>query len=145
MLARLLPTAYDREQQRLDVENMRQVAEYKRDLLSLYVDVKLVLVRQQNDTMVASQATHLQQTFAAFAAQQYDQLSQTLNSLRRKFLEQMELEFQHLELYRHRPALFEPAVAAILHQIDSCFALNKNFLDGFGRGMHAKVQQQLEV
>src|SRR4051794_20056479 len=74
IVGRLFPTKYERERQRVDIENMRALAQSKLEMLSYYTDLQLAIARQRGDAFVAAQGTHLQATLAAFAVQKHAEL-----------------------------------------------------------------------
>lgn len=142
LIPRLLPTPYERERQRLDVENMRAVARAKLQMLEYYTELQLVIARQRGDALVAALGTHLQATLAAFAAQKHAELSKTLNASRRRFLDEMAPELAYLETYLSRPELYEPAYESVQHQIATYFGTLKTLLDGYVAALEKK---QLEA
>jgi hypothetical protein len=144
LITRLFPTRDERERQRLEVDNMRALAEAKLRMVEYYTDLQLVIARQRGDALVAAHGTHLQAMLAAFAAQKHAELSKTLNASRRTFMDEIGPELEYVERYRSRPELYEPAHASVQHQIDTYFSTLKTLLDGYVYALETKVRKQLE-
>lgn len=139
-VGRFFPTPYQREKQRIAVENMGALARYDQELVTYYTEVKLALARKQGNVLIAAQGIYGQRTLAAIAAQQEAALSETINASRRRFLDQIDPEFDYIARFANRPDLFRPAYASIQHQIAAFFGSVDTILDGYVAALNTKAQ-----
>lgn len=141
VVGRVFPGKLEREKQRIDVGNMKQMAQAKADLLDLYTTTQIEIARRRADALISTQALHLQAQLTAFATEKLHDMATTVNGSRSKFMAAMAEQFADLERYRHIPALHGQAEQSVLHQTDIFFNSIKILLDGFTAALQNKMQE----
>lgn len=140
-VGKVFPGKLEREKQRIDVGNLKQMAEAKSRLLGLYTEAQIEIARRRADALISVQALHLQTQLTSFAAAKLDDMSTTVNSSRTKFAGEIAKQFTELDAYRHIPPLFERAEQSVTHQMNVFFDSIEILLDGFTAALRNKMQE----
>jgi hypothetical protein len=141
LMRRLFPNQLQRENNRIAIEGVRQVAQAKAELLGLYMTTQIEIAKKKADALVAAQGMQIQTTLVSFADEQMRLLSKTLNSSRSEFLAQIAPKLDEVENYKKYPVLYDRAAAAVEHHIESYFENCRILLDGFTASLSNKVSQ----
>jgi hypothetical protein len=141
LMRRLFPNQLQRENNRLAIEGVRQVAQAKAELLGLYMSTQIEIAKKKADALVAAQGMQIQTTLVRFADEQMQLLSSTLNNSRSLFLAEMAPKLDELDNYKKYPVLYDPAAESIEHHIQSYFENCRILLDGFTASLSNKVSQ----
>jgi hypothetical protein len=137
--SRMFPTQLQKEQNRAVAERVRALYKSKEQFFKLYTDVQLEIARKQGDALIASVGMDLQAKLAAFATQKIDELTQTIDESRSRFLERMRPALAEVESYKDLPELHEPASQSVKHEINVYFESVKKLLNGFVNALESKV------
>jgi hypothetical protein len=140
LLRRLFPTAYEKEQQRITVQRMRSMAKAKEDLFKLYTDVQLEIARKQGDALIASVGMDLQTKLTAFAAERIDEITDTINESRLRFLKRIRPQYEEIENYKDIPDLHMRALESVKQEVGIYFDSIGKLLTGFIDALDSKVQ-----
>lgn len=137
--SRMFPTQLQKEQNRAVAERVRALYKSKEQFFKLYTDVQLEIARKQGDALIASVGMDLQAKLAAFATQKIDELTQTIDESRSRFLERMRPALAEVESYKDLPELYDPASQSVKHEINMYFESMKKLLNGFVNALESKV------
>lgn len=140
LMARLFPTAYEKEQQRITLHKMRSMAEAKEEMFKLYTQVQLEIARKQGDALIASVGMQLHAKLTAFAAERIDEITQTIDESREKFMGRMRPQLAGVENYKDLPELYEPARQSVNQEISIYFQSIGKLLAGFVEALESKVE-----
>jgi hypothetical protein len=140
LIARLFPTAYEKEQQRITVQRMRSLAKSREDMFKLYTDVQLEIARKQGDALIASVGMDLQAKLTTFAAERIDEITDTVNESRVKFMKRMRPQYEEVENYKDLPDLYARASESVKQEVDIYFDSIGKLLKGFIEALDTKVQ-----
>lgn len=135
----LFPTDLEREQNRAAVERLRSLYKSKERFFKLYTDVKLEIVKKQGEALVASVGMDLQTKLAAFAAAKIDELTQTIDESRSRFMKRLRPQLEEIETYQDIPVLYEPACESVNQEIRIYFQSVNKLLNGFVNALENKV------
>lgn len=138
---RLLPSPVDKEQMRVGVQSIRQLGESKRELLEVYSRAQIEIARKRADALIAAQGMHLQGQLTLFASGRIEELNNTINKSRERFMESMAPQFTMIERFQERPELYEPAYEAVNQQISVYFQSTAALLQGFVQSLTTRVGQ----
>ncbi|GAA0902389.1 hypothetical protein [Virgisporangium aurantiacum] len=141
LFQRMFPTQFERERQRIGVQNLRQLAEAKRELLEVFARAQIEIARKRADALIAAQGMHLQAELTRFANEKITVLNTSINQGRERFLNDIEPQFQLIERFQGRPELYEPAYRSVNHQIKVYFESTDMLLDGFIQSLSTRVGQ----
>ena len=137
--SRLFPTQLQKEQNRAVAERVRALYKSKEQFFKLYTDVQLEIARKQGDALIASVGMDLQAKLAAFAAQKIDELTQTIDDSRSRFLQRMRPALKEVESYQDLPDLHQPALQSVKQEINIYFKSIDKLLNGFVNALESKV------
>lgn len=137
--SRMFPTQIQKEQNHAVAERVRALYKSKEQFFKLYTDVQLEIARKQGDALIASVGMDLQAKLAAFATQKIDELTQTIDESRSRFLERMRPALAEVETYKDLPELYDPASQSVKHEINMYFESMKKLLNGFVNALESKV------
>ncbi len=136
---RMFPSPMEKEQVRIGVQSMRQLGESKREVLEVYARTQIEIARRRADALIAAQGMHLQTQLTTFASDRIEELNATINQSIGRFMESMAPQFDMIERFQGRAELYQPAYAALNHQISVYFQSNAALLDGFVQSLNTKV------
>lgn len=137
--ASLFPTDLEKEQNRAAVERLRSLYKAKEQFFKLYTDIKLEIVKKQGEALIASVGMDLQTKLAAFATAKIDELTQTIDESRSRFMKRMRPQLEELETYQDVPVLYEPARESVNQEIKIYFQSINKLLNGFINALESKV------
>jgi hypothetical protein len=139
LVQRLFPTAYQKEQQRIDIQRMRSIANSKEEMFRLYTEVQLEIAKKQGDALIASVGMHLQTKLTAFATERIDEISQTIGESRQRFMQRIKPQLSDLESYRDVPELYDQARQSVNQEIRIYFETIQKLLTGFVEALESRV------
>jgi len=137
--SRMFPTQLQKEQNRAVAERVRALYKSKDQFFKLYTDVQIEIARKQGDALIASVGMDLQAKLAAFATLKIDELTQTIDESRSRFLQRMRPALEEVETYKDVPALHQPAVQSVNQEINIYFKSIDKLLNGFVNALESKV------
>ncbi len=141
LLARIFPSAAQKEENRLTVEKMKMIFHKREIFFEFYANVKLEIARRLADALAAPIGMELQTRLAGFANEKIEEISETIASGRRKFLQNMKSQFLELEQYRDIPVLYEYAGASMKTEVEIYFKTIQKILEGFIENLERKVSE----
>lgn len=141
LLKRLFPNEVEREQQRIAVQSMRQFADSRREMLAIFSTAQLEIARKRADALVAAQGVAMQAGLAKFAYQKIEELNDTLNESRERFMAKMKPQFAIIAGYDDLPQLAVPAQRSLDRQIESYFDTTEILLNGFTESLRTRVAE----
>lgn len=131
LLARLFPSALEKERGRITVQSMRLLYENKERFFKFYCDVKLEVAKRLANALISSVGMDLQTKLAKFAHDRIDELTEAIALNRKAFLERMRPQLESLDQYKNFPELFEPARSSMVKEIEIYFESISALLQGF--------------
>lgn len=138
---RMFPTQFERERQRIGVQNLRQLSDSRRELLEVYTRTQIEIARKRADALIAAQGMHMQTELTRFANEKITLLNTAVNEGRERFLNAMAPQLDMIEQFRGRPELYEPAYKSVNQQIKVYFESTDMLLNGFAQSLSARVGQ----
>lgn len=135
----LFPNEIEVEQNRAASERLRSLYKSKEKFFKLYTDIKLEIVRKQGDALIASVGMDLKTKLAAFAAAKIDELTQTIDESRSRFMKRMRPQLEELDSYQDLAVLYQPAKESINQEIKTYFRSIDELLNGFVDALKSKV------
>lgn len=139
ILARLFPSKVERARSALAVEDMRQHAAFKNELMGLYQRFQVEKAKQHADALLATLGIELQTQLAAFATVKIQELQQTLNAGEQRFANEMKAFYNDLENYRDCPPIYDKLAESFTYRVATFFEVNKTLLDGFVAALKTKI------
>jgi hypothetical protein len=137
--SRMFPTQLQKEQNRAVSERVRALYKSKEQFFKLYTDVQLEIARKQGDALISTVGMDLQAKLAAFATQKIEELTETIDESRSRFLERMRPALGQVETYKDLPELHEPALQSVKEEINIYFKSISKLLNGFVTALESKV------
>jgi hypothetical protein len=137
--SRMFPTQLQKEQNRAVSERVRALYKSKEQFFKLYTDVQLEIARKQGDALIATVGMDLQAKLAAFATQKIEELTETIDESRSRFLQRMRPALDEVETYNDIPDLHEPALQSVKEEINIYFKSISKLLNGFVSALESKV------
>jgi hypothetical protein len=142
VIRRFFPNAYEKEQQRITIQEMRDLAESEEKMLALYTAVRLEIARKQGDALIASAGMQLQGALAAFALEQIGRLTATVDGSRTDFMQRYLPHKKEIALYQEEaPELVEEAMASLDRERRIYFETLNSLLDGFVAALKSRTSQ----
>lgn len=141
LMSRLLPTPVEKEQNRVAVQRLRNLAGSKEAMLALYTELHMEIARQQGDALIASVGMHLQAQLASFATAKMDELQVTIEESRSRFLTRYAPQKAEIEQVREEhPELYERARENLMMQLDGYFQTLEALLKGFQAALTSRAR-----
>jgi hypothetical protein len=140
LIARLFPSALEKEKQRTILQRMRSMGRANEEMFKLYTEVQLEIARKQGDALVASVGMNLQTKLTTFAAERIDEITETVDGSRQRFMERMRPQFQNVESYKDIPELYQPALQSVKREVTTYFESISKLLEGFIEALESKVK-----
>ena len=137
--ARLFPTAYEEELERITLDRMRTMYNAKKQFFELYTRIQLEIARKQGDALIASVGMDLQGKLTQFATKKIEEMSETIGTSRQKFIERITPQLQDLDRYKAIPEVYGPARQSVQNEIKTYFQGIDELLNGFIEALKSKV------
>lgn len=137
--ARLFPTAYEEELERITLDRMRTMYNAKKQFFELYTRIQLEIARKQGDALIASVGIALQTKLTQFATDKIEEMSQTIGASRQRFVERITPQLQDLDKYQAIPEVYGPARQSVQNEIKTYFQGIDELLNGFIEALKSKV------
>ena len=132
LLSRLLPTQFEKEARHAASLQLQQIADNKRAMLAVYTEVQLEIARQEGDMLIASRGLETGAMLAAFATQKFLELQETIAVSQTRFMNSYVPRKAEIAAFKDdHPELYERAMRAQLHQLDTYFDTTDGLLDDF--------------
>lgn len=139
LMARLFPSAMQREKQALTVQRVKSLASKKEELMTLYFKVKLEMARQEGDTLIKAAGAHLKTELAIFVTTKIDEMDSAILTSREKVMAKMKPHIDAIEQYKDYPMLYIPAKKSIDSQIVNYMSTIDELLDGFRNSLTSET------
>lgn len=139
LMAKLFPSAMQKEKQELTIQRVRNLASKKEELLTLYFKVKLEMARQEGDVLIKATGSHLKTQLAIFVTAKIDEMDSAILVSRENVMRKMKPHIDSIEQYKDYPMLYEPAKKSIDNQIINYMSTIDELLDGFRNSLKTET------
>ena len=139
LMAKLFPSAMQREKQDMTIQRVRNLASKKEELLTLYFKVKLEMARLEGDVLIKATGSHLKTQLAIFVTAKIDEMDSAILISRENVMRKMKPHIDSIEQYKDYPMLYEPAKKSILNQIINYMSTIDELLDGFRNSLKTET------
>lgn len=83
---------------------------------------------------------NLQTKLTSFAAERIDEITETVDGSRQRFMERMRPQFENIESYKDIPDLYQPALQSVKREVKTYFESISKLLEGFIDALESKVE-----
>jgi hypothetical protein len=137
---RIFPNAFEKENTRIKLDQIRTIYEAKKVFFKLYTDIQLEMARRQGDALLISLGTVLTAQVSAIATKQLEELAKTLGESRERYLARIAPQIDNLEKYQNYPDLQLRARQSIENEWITVFDAMDTLLDTFKRAMNSRIE-----
>lgn len=131
LLSFFFPTALDKEKQRMTLEILRKMHHSRMQLLDIYVNLKIELVKKSADSLLKAVSMDMQAKLTQFATQKINTISESIEQSKSGFMQRMAKQKSEIEMYKHDQDLYELADASRKREMSIYFKSIDELLEGF--------------
>jgi len=136
---KIIPNAFDREQDKIALDQLRTAYKDRRALLDAFVSTQVEIARRRGDALVVATSVDLQSKLAAFATLKMDDLTRSLFASKDEFYARAAEHWRSLEGYRDIPEIFELSRQSCAQEIRSFLNFVETLRENFTAALQAKV------
>ena len=141
LMARLFPTALQKEKQHIVLKRSQNLAAEKEKLIDLYFKVKLEQARIEGETLIKATGVYLKTELTFFVTTKIDEMDTAILASRERVMAKMKPHIDTIEQYKDYPMLYEPAKQSIQNQIVSYMGTIEQLLDDFRNSLRSETQR----
>jgi len=139
MWRKIFPSAFDREQDKVALDQFKTAYKDRRALLDAFVATQLEIAKRRGDAFVVAVSVDLQAKLAAFATLKMDDLTRSLFTSKDEFYARAAEHWRNLEGYRDISEIYELARQSCAQEIRSFLSFVETLRENFTAALQAKV------